>query len=624
MKKLFLALFLCLAFAAKAQTPYQYTLPYGNIKYGSSSGSNHSFFGQVYMRSIPASSSTTDSVVVVINGQFKKVPRTQFSTGTVTSVTGTSNRITSTGGTTPVIDISASYVGQSSITTLGTITTGLWNGSVIPSNYGGAGSISGLLKANGSGVVSQAVAGTDYLAPGGSGSGLSGVMLLTGNQTASGVKTLSDTLKIKKSGSSIAQIISVGASTAASFDILRGDKNGAAFVRYGNENQISHRWQLGMWQGGGNKFYLQNLTTGSLVDAFVVDTLNNMTVTGNIYSQGTATNSFNGTVVLGASASLYMQQGNSIIYNYPTNTVYSSYDNGSKKLLFANGESGGTFGLGSNFTVSSATGALTGTTGTFTDGSQGLIVRAYTGGAGYGAIYSSGVTPNNSNYAFATGTASTIIRSNSGKIGFETNNTETAILTSAGFLKTSNNGTFAGVSGNYHELRSNQNQYTAIMTNTNATGSYGLQINLTGLTQNNTTNTLIEAFDNSISRFTVYTNGGVANFQANNVNLSDERAKKNISKAGSYWNVIKAIEFDSYKYKNQKDNRKLLGVMAQQIESVYPDWVNDSGLFGKASDGSNLKAVYEQQLQYGVNIVVQESMKRIEALEAEVKILKSK
>lgn len=50
----------------------------------------------------------------------------------VTSVTGTTNRITSTGGTTPVIDISASYVGQTSITTLGTITTGtLSTGAII-------------------------------------------------------------------------------------------------------------------------------------------------------------------------------------------------------------------------------------------------------------------------------------------------------------------------------------------------------------------------------------------------------------------------------------------------------------------------------------------------------------
>lgn len=59
--------------------------------------------------------------------------------GTVTSVSGTLNRITSTGGATPVIDISASYVGQSSITTLGTITTGTWNGSVIDVSHGGTG-----------------------------------------------------------------------------------------------------------------------------------------------------------------------------------------------------------------------------------------------------------------------------------------------------------------------------------------------------------------------------------------------------------------------------------------------------------------------------------------------------
>lgn len=57
--------------------------------------------------------------------------------GTVTSVSGTLNRITSTGGTTPVIDISASYVGQSSITTLGTITTGVWNGTAVDATHGG-------------------------------------------------------------------------------------------------------------------------------------------------------------------------------------------------------------------------------------------------------------------------------------------------------------------------------------------------------------------------------------------------------------------------------------------------------------------------------------------------------
>lgn len=57
----------------------------------------------------------------------------------VTSVSGTSNRTTSSGGTTPTIDIAATYVGQSSITTLGTIGTGTWNGSTITVPFGGSG-----------------------------------------------------------------------------------------------------------------------------------------------------------------------------------------------------------------------------------------------------------------------------------------------------------------------------------------------------------------------------------------------------------------------------------------------------------------------------------------------------
>ncbi len=59
--------------------------------------------------------------------------------GSVASVSGTANRITSTGGVNPVIDISAAYVGQTSITTLGTVGTGTWQGTVVGATYGGTG-----------------------------------------------------------------------------------------------------------------------------------------------------------------------------------------------------------------------------------------------------------------------------------------------------------------------------------------------------------------------------------------------------------------------------------------------------------------------------------------------------
>lgn len=55
----------------------------------------------------------------------------------VTSVSGTTDRITSSAGTTPVIDIAATYVGQTSITTLGTIATGVWQGTAVDATHGG-------------------------------------------------------------------------------------------------------------------------------------------------------------------------------------------------------------------------------------------------------------------------------------------------------------------------------------------------------------------------------------------------------------------------------------------------------------------------------------------------------
>lgn len=83
----------------------------------------------------------------------------------VLSVTGTANRITVSAGPTPVIDISAAYVGQSSITTLGTIATGIWSATTIATTKGGTGLtsyVSGdILYASASNVLSALAKGSD-------------------------------------------------------------------------------------------------------------------------------------------------------------------------------------------------------------------------------------------------------------------------------------------------------------------------------------------------------------------------------------------------------------------------------------------------------------------------------
>lgn len=59
----------------------------------------------------------------------------------------------------------APTIGSTSITTLGTISTGTWAANIIGANFGGAGNNNGILRANGLGIVSVASAGTDFQTP---------------------------------------------------------------------------------------------------------------------------------------------------------------------------------------------------------------------------------------------------------------------------------------------------------------------------------------------------------------------------------------------------------------------------------------------------------------------------
>jgi hypothetical protein len=69
--------------------------------------------------------------------------RTGAGTWTTRTLTGTADKITVTNGDgvsgNPTVTIAATYVGQNTITTLGTITTGTWNGTAIINTYGGTG-----------------------------------------------------------------------------------------------------------------------------------------------------------------------------------------------------------------------------------------------------------------------------------------------------------------------------------------------------------------------------------------------------------------------------------------------------------------------------------------------------
>ena len=118
--------------------------------------------------------------------------------------------------------------------------------------------------------------------------------------------------------------------------------------------------------------------------------------------------------------------------------------------------------------------------------------------------------------------------------------------------------------------------------------------------------------------------GGLANYSANNVNLSDQRVKDNINPAESYWNKIKALEIVTFRYKDQDENDQNIGVIAQQVENVAPEFVSNDG-FGETPEGEEpLKTVYTTDMYHAAIKALQEAMARIESLEAKVAALESK
>ncbi len=110
----------------------------GEVARFDSSGNLDSNYGASFTNDVTANSfiktGGTSSQFLKADGSVDSTTYTS-NTGTVTSVSGVTNRTTITGTATinPTVDISSSYVGQNSITTLGTIGTGVWNAGAVTS-----------------------------------------------------------------------------------------------------------------------------------------------------------------------------------------------------------------------------------------------------------------------------------------------------------------------------------------------------------------------------------------------------------------------------------------------------------------------------------------------------------
>jgi len=155
-------------------------------------------------------------------------------------------------------------------------------------------------------------------------------------------------------------------------------------------------------------------------------------------------------------------------------------------------------------------------------------------------------------------------------------------------------------------------------TNASVAGG-GLILNYTAASPNSTGAEFLYCSDSTANRMIVRSNGGIANYSANNVNLSDRREKTNFSPATSYLDKICAIPVQTFNYidQNMEDDGGLtLGVVAQDVQAVAPELVMESNWAGKDEEPKMRLSIYQTDLQYALMKALQELKAEFDAYKA--------
>jgi hypothetical protein len=202
-------------------------------------------------------------------------------------------------------------------------------------------------------------------------------------------------------------------------------------------------------------------------------------------------------------------------------------------------------------------------------------------------------------------------------ITFLTNSTERARILSNGVL-------LVGTSSVYNsdsttQISGNPSSNQVLSARHTGASPNGLYILYSGASPNNTGNYFGLFVDNTAIRFELRSNGGIANYQANDANLSDRREKTNFAPAGSYLDKICAIPVQTFNYIDQnmeEDGGLTLGVVAQDVQAVAPELVMESNWAKKDEAPKMRLSIYQTDLQYALMKCIQEQQAIIESLKA--------
>ena len=203
---------------------------------------------------------------------------------------------------------------------------------------------------------------------------------------------------------------------------------------------------------------------------------------------------------------------------------------------------------------------------------------------------------------------------------FATNSTERARITSGGDLLV---GTTSAILSERINVTGSVASFLGRVRNSNAAPS-GWLVEFTTASPNGTGNQFLYCADSTALRAEIRSNGGLSNYQANNVNLSDRREKTNFAPAKSYLDTICAIPVQTFNYINQSEDDPglTLGVVAQDVQAVAPELVMESN-WGTEDNPKMRLSIYQTDLQYALMKCIQEQQALINDLRARVAALEA-
>jgi len=174
------------------------------------------------------------------------------------------------------------------------------------------------------------------------------------------------------------------------------------------------------------------------------------------------------------------------------------------------------------------------------------------------------------------------------------------------------------------------NTFCATFENAHATLPGGIQVYSSGGAPNNTSSSFISCTDSSLARMAVYANGGIANYSANDVNLSDAGVKPYIENiadsatlSAALWDAHKNIDWNRHKYEDQSHDDWNYGYTAQGVRAAFAKVAPELVDFWEEGN-SDLLAVYHNDVTNITGAVVTMLQNENEALKARVAALEAK